>query len=88
MARIKINDLAKDVMISQDEMKKVFGGLISTFSTQIQAPTLSTYQSINLGTLSPGTLVTGCGCMGMGQDCNTSAPGDVVRWMDQGRPVE
>jgi len=40
MARIKINDLSTDVVISKEEMKKVFGGLyFGTMSTI--APTLS-----------------------------------------------
>lgn len=30
MARIKIKDLAKDQKISRDEMKKIFGGTVST----------------------------------------------------------
>jgi len=44
MARIKINDLSTDVLISKEEMKRVFGGLTLGTTTTFLTPTLSTIE--------------------------------------------
>ena len=58
MARIKIKDLPEDQNVSQAELKKVMGGVITT--------TLTTLSPFDFGTF-PTTLA-GCGCRSMASD--------------------
>lgn len=59
MARIKIKDLSENQNVSQAELKKVMGGVITT-------PSFSTISVFDFGTL-PTTLA-GCGCRSMPSD--------------------
>ena len=59
MARVKIKDLPENQNVSQAELKKVMGGVITT-------PSFSTISVFDFGTL-PTTLA-GCGCRSMPSD--------------------
>ncbi|MBI5057516.1 MAG: hypothetical protein HZB61_12960 [Nitrospirae bacterium] len=49
MARIKIKDLPKNQKVSKEELKKIFGGLTLSYSTQ--SSTLSPLNPVAFNTL-------------------------------------
>ena len=59
MARIKIKDLPQNQKISQEELKKVLGGVITKTG-------FSSLGSFDFGSITP--TIAGCGCSGMPQD--------------------